>query len=77
MDMNFAAIPLSNATMLCIGGITRTEAKEASSVGVEIEDSGFFLFLAAADNPTEPIEILAKFFSSEQAERAASLFPTI
>lgn len=75
MSERFAAIPLSNARLLCIGGITRSESREAAATGLNVDDSGYYLFLASADRPSEPIEILAKFLSPDQAERAADLFP--
>lgn len=75
MSEKFAAIPLSNARILCIGSITRVEAREASSSGLNVDEFGYYLFLASADRPSEPIEILAKFLSSEHAERAADFFP--
>lgn len=75
MSEKFATIPLSNARVLCIGGITRAEAREAVASGLNVDDFGYYLFLASADRPSEPIEILAKFLSPDQAERVADLFP--
>lgn len=75
MDENFAAIPLNNARVLCIGGITRAEAREAEEAGVDVDGRGYYLFIASSERPREPIEILAKFFSPDQAESAAALFP--
>lgn len=76
MSINFAAIPVSNARLLCIGGITSAEARDARDMGHDIQENGFYLFLAAADQPSSPIEILAKFLSCDEAEKAASLMPT-
>lgn len=75
MQEIFSSISLRNSKILCVGSITRREAKEAASRGIEAEPTGFYLYLASAEEPTSPIEILAKFFSVEQAERAAELFP--
>ncbi len=73
--LNFAAIPLNNSSVLCIGGITKAEAIDAEGGGIEIDGSGYYLFLASADKPKEPIRLLAKFFSVAHAEEAARLFP--
>ena len=73
MDEYFAAMPVTNATMLCVGGVTRTEAEQARSDGVEIDGRGYYLFLANASAPREPIQLLAKFFSEFEAGRFARL----
>lgn len=75
MDEKFAAIPLNNARMLCIGSITRAETREVQEAGVLIDGRGYYLFIASSERPREPIEVLAKFFSPDQAESAAALFP--
>ena len=73
MQETFATITVSNSKRLCIGGITRSEAREAAASGLEVEPSGVYLFLASEADPKLPIEILAKFYSLEQAEQAAEL----
>jgi hypothetical protein len=74
MSCYFASMPASNSTVLCIGGITRSEAESARHDGLDVDGRGYYLFLAREDAPTEPIQILAKFFSSLEAERAARVF---
>ncbi|MEM9047787.1 MAG: hypothetical protein AAGC92_03615 [Pseudomonadota bacterium] len=76
MYEKFATIPVSNSRLLCIGGVTRAEAKEARAAGVDIDGSGFYLFLASESEPQAPIEVLASFFSAEHAERTADIFPS-
>ena len=75
MSRYFAAIPVSNARLLCVGGISEREVADARESDLDLDGSGYYLFLANADRPSEPIEILAKFFSPDQAEHAASLLP--
>lgn len=75
MSELFSAISVRNSRLLCVGGITSKEAKEAESSGIDVDTSAFYLYLAAEDDPTAPIEILAQFFSVDQAERAAEMFP--
>lgn len=75
MSRYFAAIPVSNARLLCVGGVSEREAAEARGLDLDVDGSGYYLFLAEADRPSEPIEILAKFYSPDQAEYAASLLP--
>jgi len=72
----FASFPVQNSRVLCIGGITRKEAKEASASGIQADSNGWYLFLASESEPTSPVEILAQFFSIEQAERAAEMLPS-
>lgn len=69
----FAAMPASNSTLLCVGGITRSEAESARHDGLNVDARGYYLFLARQDSPAEPIQILAKFFSSLEAERVARI----
>lgn len=76
MSETFATIPVLNSRVLCIGGVTRAEAKEARASGVDVDGSGFYLFLASEAEPNLPIEILARFYSAEQAERAADMIPS-
>lgn len=75
MDEKFASIPLNNSRVLCIGGITAAEAREAAEAGLSVDGRGYYLFIASSERPWEPIEILARFFSPDQAESAAALFP--
>lgn len=74
MSDYFAALPASNSTVLCVGGITRSEADSARQDGFDIDGRGYYLFLARQDAPAEPIQILAKFLSPLEAERAARIF---
>lgn len=76
MQEVFASIGVSNSKRLCIGGVTKAEMREASASGLDVENCGIYLFLASESNPQEPIEILAKFISLDQAERAAALLPS-
>jgi hypothetical protein len=76
MKETFATITVSNSKRLCIGGITRSETKEALASGLDVDNSGVYLFIASESDPKSPIEILAKFFSLEQAEQAAELLPS-
>jgi hypothetical protein len=73
MDEYFAAIPVSNATLLCVGGVTSSEAEQARDSGVDIDGHGYYLFLANAAEPRQPIQLLAKFFSQFEAGRIAKL----
>jgi hypothetical protein len=73
MDEYFAEIPLSNATVLCVGGVTRREAELARDGGIDIDGTGYYLFLANASEPKQPIQLLAKFFSESEAGRIARL----
>lgn len=74
MDEYFAATPVTNATVLCVGGITRSEAEAARSDGVEIDGRGYYVFLADEAAPDKPIEILATVVSQAAAARLARLF---
>lgn len=74
MDEYFATAPMTNATLLCVGGITRAETAAAQETGLNIDGTGYYLFLANESRPEQPIEILAKFFSEAEAARAARLF---
>ena len=75
MSELFSAISVRNSKVLCVGGVTEREVKEAASSGLDVDSASFYLYLASEDNPASPIEILAKFFSADQAERAAELLP--
>jgi hypothetical protein len=74
MDEYFAATPVTNATVLCVGGITRVEAEAARDDGIEIDGRGYYLFLANEGTPEQPIEVLAKLLSDDAAARLARLF---
>jgi hypothetical protein len=71
MDEYFAALPLGNATVLCVGGVTRKEAEQARDGGLSVDGTGYYLFLANASDPRQPIQVLAKFFSELEAGRLA------
>lgn len=73
MQDYFAAVPLSNASLLCVGGITRGETEKAAEDGMLIDGFGYYLFLARQSDPTRPIEILAKFATEAAAERLVRL----
>jgi len=73
MDEYFATTPITNATLLCVGGITRAETEAAKDAGLPIDGAGYYLFLADESRPEQPIEILAKFFSESEASRIARL----
>jgi hypothetical protein len=59
--MGLPVMPVGNATMLCVGGVTRTEAEQARDAGIEIDGHGYYLFLASASEPRQPIQLLAVF----------------
>jgi hypothetical protein len=73
MEEYFAVMPVNNATVLCVGGITRKEAEQASDAGIEIDGHGYYLFLASASEPKQPIQLLARFFSELEAGKIARL----
>jgi len=73
MEDDFAAIPVSNATLLCIGGISNAETIRAREDGMELDGFGYYLFLADEANPTHPIEIIAKLISDDAAHRILNL----
>jgi hypothetical protein len=73
MDEYFAATPITNATVLCVGGVTRSEAERAREEGIDIDGTGYYLFLANASAPKQPIQLLGKFFSEFEAGRFARL----
>lgn len=74
MDEYFAATPATNATVLCVGGITRAEAEAARDDGIQVDGRGYYLFLANEGDPERPIEILAKLVSDDAAAHLAQLF---
>jgi hydroxymethylglutaryl-CoA reductase len=73
MDEYFAAMPMTNATKLCVGGITRSETERACDDGIGVDGRGYYLFLANEADPRQPIRILAKFVSDLEAGRFARL----
>lgn len=73
MDDYFAAMPMTNATMLCVGGITRAEAERAKDDGIAIDGTGYYLFLANEAEPKQPIQVLAKFISEMEAGQFARM----
>jgi hypothetical protein len=73
MDEYFASTPLTNATLLCVGGITRAETVAAREAGLQVDGKGYYLFLADETQPDQPIEILARFLSEAEASRLARL----
>lgn len=74
MEDYFAAMPITNATAICVGGITSAEADRAREDGLEIDGLGFYLFIADQAEPSKPIQVLAKFACPTAAERLARLF---
>jgi hypothetical protein len=74
MDEYFAATPVTNATVLCVGGITRAEAESARDDGADIDGRGYYLFLADEAAPDRPIEVLAKIVSDAAAARLTEMF---
>jgi len=72
---HFAYMPLNNAMALCVGSITDAEAARAREDGIVTNGLGYFLFLAHADLPSSPVEVLAQFASADAAEKLAALMP--
>jgi len=70
MDEYFATMPVTNATVLCVGSVTRAETERAKDDGLEIDGTGYY---ANATAPREPIQLLAKFFSEFEAGRFARM----
>lgn len=75
MEEDFASIPLTNATRLCVGSITAVEAANLKADGVDDSGLGYYLFLASEAEPETPIEVLGKFFSAFEANRFLRLIP--
>ena len=73
MSELFCGISVRNSRVLCVGGVTNKEAKEAAASGIDVDPSCYYLYLASADDPSSPIEILARFFSADQAERGLDI----
>jgi hypothetical protein len=74
MDEYFAATSLTNATVLCVGAITRKETEAARGDGLDVDGTGYYLFLADEGAPDEPIQLVGKIFSPLHAERLSRLF---
>lgn len=73
MDEYFASMPVTNATVMCVGGVTTREVQQANDDGLDIDGRGYYLFLATETEPKQPIQILAKFVSEVEAGRFARL----
>ncbi len=73
MEEYFGSVPVSNSTILCVGGITNAEADRAKEEGLELDGRGYYLFLASNAEPNKPIEILAKFATNSAAEKLARM----
>jgi hypothetical protein len=76
MDECFAAMPVTNATIICVDGITTREVQQANDDGVDVDGRGYYLFLANEAEPKQPIQILAKFVSEIEAGRFVKLLTT-
>lgn len=74
MSVQLAALPITNATVLCIGGITQSETENGRADGYPIDGNGYYLFLASENEPNRPIQLLAKFLSPTEAEMCAKAF---
>ena len=74
MDEYFGSMPVSNSTLLCVGGITNSEVERVREEGLDFDGTGYYLFLASSAEPARPIEILAKFATIAAAEKLARLF---
>lgn len=73
MSEYFAAAPLGNSSVLCVGGITRAEAEAARGDGVGADGTGYFLFVADESSPRQPIRVLGRLFSPLEAEHLCRL----
>ncbi len=73
MDEYFAAAPMGNSRVLCVGGITRTEAEASQNDGNPVDGAGYYLFVADESEPHKPIELLGKILSPLHAARLAGL----
>ena len=71
---HFAAMPLSNSSVLCVGSITRRETLSAQEDGIQVDGYGYYLFVADESEPKKPIQILAKVATQAAAEKLARLF---
>lgn len=77
MDEYFAATPVTNSTMLCVGGVTSREVEAARDDGLAVSGDGYYLFMAEQGAPRTPIQLLAKFFSPREAETFSRLLGRI
>lgn len=73
MDNQFGYVPITNSKVLCVGGISPSEAEAAREAGKELDGRGFYIFLADEAEPAAPIEVLAKFASESDAHRVLRL----
>jgi hypothetical protein len=73
MEEYFGAVPLSNSSVLCVGGITNAETTQAQAAGLTVDGYGYYLYLASAADPKQPIEILGKLLSNGAAEKLARM----
>lgn len=73
MSVEFASMPLTNATHICVGEITEREAQTLRDDGHDSDGFGAYLFLANASDLKSPVEVLAKFFDLSQANAFARL----
>lgn len=73
MDEYFGAMSLTNAMVLCVGGITTREADAARSDGLDVDGVGYYLFLADEASPHEPVQILGKLFSPMHAQQLSRM----
>ncbi len=71
MDLHLAALPITNASVLCVGGITALEAENLRSDGYQTDGLGYYLFLANEGEMGMPIRVLARFYSAAEAEACA------
>ncbi len=73
MEDYFASISISNRSALCVGTITSAETEAANAGGINIDGSGYYLFLADEAEAGRPIEVLAKFSTNGGAEKLSRL----
>ena len=73
MDEQFASMPITNAMCLCVGGITQAETDAAVDEGLDIDGLDYYLSVADETSLDSPIQVLAKFASSDAAVRFARL----
>ena len=76
MDEYFAAAPLGNSRVLCVGGITRAEMEASGDAGHVVDGTGYYLFVADESEPKKPIELLGALLSPSHAARLATLLNT-
>jgi hypothetical protein len=76
MEEYFGTTSLSNASMLCVGPITRKEAEAARNDGLDVDGVGYYLFIADGGSPGEPIQLIGKVFSPHHASKLARALGT-